>query len=341
MSNATAGPTAGDTPANQGSINNSQSVTEVTRGRLVDSEHLSRYVVASKLAAGRSALDVGCGSGYGTAMLAAAGATRAVGVAKKIDAFDARAVELCELLQGDQMALDFDDGSFDLVVSFEQIERCANPRAALDELARVTAAETGILLVSTANRGIYPSGNPKHQAELSADELLQSLQAKFANVLPLRQHNWVSSAILGDGEFGFNDPHTALNVDVRKVFPAEPGQELYTMAVASNAPLPDVGNLVMLTQGIEVREWIAQILEGRQQLEAAQSSVAELTEELAVTRATNSEKLAELEEKLAWVEEHDLYLKDLTEKSRVARTIIELWAKSRSLHRRIKRKLNS
>ena len=33
-------------------------------------EHLSRYLFARPLVAGRCALDVGCGTGYGTAVLA-------------------------------------------------------------------------------------------------------------------------------------------------------------------------------------------------------------------------------------------------------------------------------
>ena len=55
-------------------------VPDLQRGELIYAEHLARYFLASQLAAGRRVLDAGCGEGYGTAILAAAGAASVVGV---------------------------------------------------------------------------------------------------------------------------------------------------------------------------------------------------------------------------------------------------------------------
>src|SRR4051812_38768740 len=43
---------------------------EQSSGLLVDAEHRARYAIAASLAAGRRVLDAGCGTGYGTQMLA-------------------------------------------------------------------------------------------------------------------------------------------------------------------------------------------------------------------------------------------------------------------------------
>ena len=55
-------------------------VPDAQRDQLIYAEHLARYFLASQLAAGRRVLDAGCGEGYGTALLAAAGAASVVGV---------------------------------------------------------------------------------------------------------------------------------------------------------------------------------------------------------------------------------------------------------------------
>src|SRR4051794_32573767 len=49
-------------------------------------EHRTRYAFASELAAGRRVLDVACGSGYGSRILADAGADTVVGVDLDADA---------------------------------------------------------------------------------------------------------------------------------------------------------------------------------------------------------------------------------------------------------------
>src|SRR5258708_23427285 len=97
------------------------------RGLLVESEHRGRYWWASQVANGQDVVDAGCGTGYGTMILAAAGARRVVGVdiadealaVARGDSGDAAAVEF---VAGDLHALPFPDASFDLVVSFETIE---------------------------------------------------------------------------------------------------------------------------------------------------------------------------------------------------------------------------
>ncbi|MDP1850210.1 MAG: class I SAM-dependent methyltransferase, partial [Solirubrobacteraceae bacterium] len=115
-------------------------IPEAYAGSVVLAEHLARYRLAARLAPGRDVLDAACGEGYGSAMLAAAGAASVVGI--DIDAATvahARERHGIDARQGDVGRLPFDDATFGLVVSFETIEHVAEPERALDEFRRVLA----------------------------------------------------------------------------------------------------------------------------------------------------------------------------------------------------------
>ncbi|MGH2898589.1 MAG: class I SAM-dependent methyltransferase, partial [Solirubrobacteraceae bacterium] len=137
-------------------------IPEAFAGSLVLAEHLARYRFAARLARGRAVLDAACGEGYGSAMLAAAGAASVVGI--DIDAetvAHARATHGIDAREGDVGRLPCEDASFDLVVSFETIEHVAEPERALDEFRRVLSPG-GILVVSTPNGDEYLEDNPYH-----------------------------------------------------------------------------------------------------------------------------------------------------------------------------------
>ena len=50
------------------------------RGELIEAEHLARYSWAAGLARGKRVLDAGCGTAYGSRMLAEGGAQEVVGI---------------------------------------------------------------------------------------------------------------------------------------------------------------------------------------------------------------------------------------------------------------------
>src|SRR5262245_31216724 len=89
-------------------------------------EHWHRYHFAASLVAGREVLDVACGEGYGSALLArsAAQVTGADIAPAAISHARGRYAGQPNLAfcEADCAALPFADGSFDVVVSFETIE---------------------------------------------------------------------------------------------------------------------------------------------------------------------------------------------------------------------------
>lgn len=275
-------------------------VPGAAQGRLIESEHLARYWWATGLAEGRRVLDAGCGVGYGTAMLAAAGAREAVGidVASEVVAAAARTHPAGEFLMGDIHALPFEDARFDLVICFEVIEHVEEQDAAIAELARVLAPD-GLLAISSPNRGVYPGGNPHHLHEFAADELRAAVAAHFAHVELRRQHDWVASAVLDDAQVA-DRALVDLDVRVAKVASLESASETYTIALAGRSPLPAVPGRIVLGDVGEVRAGLmASTL--RDDLARARADVATLQDIEARLRADNAALLhdvATLQERL-------------------------------------------
>src|SRR4029079_13791541 len=153
-------------------------------------EHWHRYHFAAPLVAGLDVLDVACGEGYGSALLAARarsviGADIAQGA---IDHARSRyaAIPNLEFRQADCAVLPFPDASFDAVVSFETIEHIATQAPFLDEIRRVLRPD-GFLILSCPNKTEYSDRrgvtNEFHVRELYRAELAALLAPRFAEVL--------------------------------------------------------------------------------------------------------------------------------------------------------------
>ena len=204
------------------------------RETLIHAEHLARYRLAASLVQGRRVLDAACGEGYGTALLAEAGARSAVGVDNAEEAVShARAKYGLDYRQAGVTELPFVDGSFDVVVSFETIEHVADPPSALGEFRRVLT-EDGLLIVSTPNSRTYRIGNPYHVREYDTAEFVDLLGTYFPSVRPMYQQSWVMSSILDDEQLRLDDGRRALDLEVTKVAGQDPGEEVYTVAVCAN-----------------------------------------------------------------------------------------------------------
>ncbi|MBB5689325.1 SAM-dependent methyltransferase [Roseomonas alkaliterrae] len=138
---------------------------------MLAAEHVVRYAFAAGLCRGRRVLDVACGEGYGSAMLAAAGAAQVVGVDIAEEAvalararFGREGVAFRAGDAADLPRLLADQAPFDLIVSFETIEHLTDPRPFLEGL-RALLAPGGGILISAPNEGQdgRASTNPFHR----------------------------------------------------------------------------------------------------------------------------------------------------------------------------------
>lgn len=118
--------------------------------------HRARYEFAARFAPGKRVADVACGTGYGSAIMADAGAASVVGV--DIDAptiMYARehygAGALYRVAQADCTGLA--SGSVDLVASFETLEHVGSDIACIGEFARILSPG-GTLIASVPNQWI-------------------------------------------------------------------------------------------------------------------------------------------------------------------------------------------
>ncbi len=175
-------------------------VPEAMADSLIEAEHHVRYRFAAGLVGGRRVLDAGCGVGWGSVVLQESGAVSVTSLDIDRGATrDAhRRSSAIRVVQGDLESLPFGDGEFDAITCFEAIEHVADHGRVLDELQRVLAPG-GVLMVSSPNPMVYPSGNPFHVHELEPGELLDELGRRFAHAALWLQHGLLAAALSSAG----------------------------------------------------------------------------------------------------------------------------------------------
>ena len=141
------------------------------------SEHYLRYGLFREICAGKRVLDVACGAGYGSYLLASWGAQEVIAVDLSAEAItEARRVfghDRITFIQGNVEELDkLVQGQFDLIVSFETIEHLKLPRLFLEHISHLRTA-VGIVAISAPNdAGVLRAGEPNrfHLHRFSFDE---------------------------------------------------------------------------------------------------------------------------------------------------------------------------
>ena len=104
-------------------------------------EHVSRYIFARAYARDRFVVDVACGTGYGSAILAEAGATLVHGYDVDPASIEFASREWAgpgvSFAVADACLLPEGDATVDAVVTFETIEHLPDPSAFVGEIARI------------------------------------------------------------------------------------------------------------------------------------------------------------------------------------------------------------
>ncbi len=212
-------------------------------------EHWHRYAFARRFVAGRRVLDVACGEGYGSALLAAS-AAQVCGVDISQNAINHAqnqyaAQKNLSFQQGSATELPLPDHSVDVVVSFETIEHLpqAMQQPMIQEFARVLTPD-GLLIISSPNRPEYsPPGtpaNPYHVHELDRDEF-QSLLSPYFPVQSWWAQRLYFGSVLWREENTENDGEMiaeACNMkDEREVVPAHVPPAKYFVVIAGRKAL--------------------------------------------------------------------------------------------------------
>lgn len=148
-------------------------------------EHWHRYAWALNWVQDRDVLDVACGEGYGTHLMAER-AKSVVGIdldPETIEHAKTRYTrENLSFQVGDVLSLPLEDDCVDVVVCFETIEHVADHTGLMMEFRRVLRSD-GLLLLSSPDKASYSDqtgyDNPFHVKELYREELDALLKAHF------------------------------------------------------------------------------------------------------------------------------------------------------------------
>ncbi len=194
-------------------------------------EHIARYLFASQKAAGKSVLDIGCGVGYGSQLIARSGALG-------VTAFDISKEAIGHAQQFyPHPNLQFDVASaedfafskqFDLIICFELIEHLHHQHQAIERIASALTFD-GLLFISTPQprRG---ARSAFHARELSHLDFSNLLSCYFPYVEWFFENNHFASLVAGSSPVAISEIH-----------PLHPqfglGQADYFVAVASRSPI--------------------------------------------------------------------------------------------------------
>jgi SAM-dependent methyltransferase len=211
----------------------------------IELEHVHRYLQACEISEGKVVLDIACGEGYGSYMLAS-NAARVIGVdISELTIQHARArydKDNLTYLTGDCSDIPVADDSVDLVVSFETIEHHAQHEEMLREIKRVLRPD-GVLLISTPDRTRYSIepgyNNPYHVKELYGDEFKALISSHFRTATFFGQRIVYGSTLFS--EVTVLPTRWYSTESGTSGFTSSPdNRPLYWVALASDATLPPV-----------------------------------------------------------------------------------------------------
>ncbi|GLQ48025.1 hypothetical protein GCM10007862_30760 [Dyella lipolytica] len=252
-------------------------------------EHLHRYAWCRTLVEGKAVLDIACGEGYGSAMLARRAAS-VIGVDISAEAVQHAmqtyaGIAGLEYREGNAASIPLPDNSVDIVVSFETIEHHDKHVEMIDEIRRVLRPD-GVLIMSSPNRPVYTEKaahyNEFHVKELDFAEFDALLHARFQQVRYYGQRlatGSVIAAVHGDNGScmdAFTD--TGNEVTERAVQLADP---VYFIAIAASdaAVLPNLNSSIFLSEAEDL------YIRHQQIAEWAQKTDLELTKVHAIYAA--------------------------------------------------------
>ena len=146
--------------------------------------HRAAYQEAIRRAKARGAqriLELGSGTGYGTAEMAEALPNASLLAVDRVAPLSAGLASRATFLRADLRSLPLQANAFDFAISFQVIEHLEDPRPYLAALSSRVSSQAEVL-ISTPNAEFSDGENPFHVREYKAEELRQALLPFFEEV---------------------------------------------------------------------------------------------------------------------------------------------------------------
>lgn len=263
-------------------------------------EHVHRYLLAREYAKGKDVLDIACGEGFGSAILAQA-SRRVVGVDIAAEAIKHAAASYqlknVEFRQGSCAEIPLEKQSIDLVVSFETIEHHDEHKAMMAEIKRVLRPD-GMLIISSPDKkeySILPNyRNPFHVRELFKEEFEDLIRTYFKNAVLVSQRIVYGSGILAE------TASQVIDYDIKDLGYSKSGltRARYLIALASDERLPAISG-GLLEQSIEESEIVKRYRDENEKLAESLARSEDKTRQLEFQSAESADKVRQLESQSA------------------------------------------
>lgn len=208
-------------------------------------EHLHRYALACEYVKEKVVLDIACGEGYGSLLLAKTSKI-VFGVDIDKDSIDAATLKYkkdnLQFIESSATHIPLEDDSIDIVVSFETIEHLEYHDQMLSEIKRVLKQD-GLLIMSSPDKYYYSDlrhySNPFHVKELYALQFKSLIKQHFTNTQFLTQGIIFGSLV-----------HPECAIESLKTFSGDftrthtkeyPHQPIYNIVLASDERIKNMG----------------------------------------------------------------------------------------------------
>ena len=251
-------------------------IPELHKNRLIYAEHAVRYIATQNITSNKIVVDIACGSGYGTSLLAKkAKKVYGVDIDKKTIQYATKnyGADNIEFLVGDGEKIPIDDGMADIVVTFETIEHIKNYKKFIKEIKRILKPD-GLMIISTPNDLEFAEGNHYHLHEFKYNELIKLIKKDFKNIQPYFQATW-KFVSLGTAEQLSQEK--AKYDDFINAAKLNPDQYLYFFLLCSNRKISEkISSVGMLGEHYSDRYLIGQEMQREQNEENYKMVVSEL-----------------------------------------------------------------
>lgn len=211
-------------------------IPEFHKGRNIYGAHIGRYQAGRSVIKDKIVLDIACGSGYGTKLMAPhAKEVYGVDIDKQTITYAKKhfSAKNITYLVGNGTEIPLDDDSVDVVVSYETIEHIEDYEGFMKEVKRVLK-KNGLFLLSTPNDAEYMEGNHFHIHEFVYDELKSLVGKYFKHHKDYFQTLWLYSSILPSD---LQAREWELPLDTVSTISLKPEQCIYFFLLCSDIPI--------------------------------------------------------------------------------------------------------